>query len=103
MARYRLKRKTFGVGDAVQNTIGGVTEGVGKAMDTKVGGAAGALVGGSLLSGALTTGMLANTSVATTLGSLAGPAGLLIGAGLGAAAARGIGKGLKTAGQDMQT
>ena len=96
MARYKLKRKTFGVGDAVQNTVGGVTEGVGKAMDTKAGGAAGAVAGGSLLGGTIASGLGA-------LGGLAGPAGWIIGAGLGAAAARGIGKGLKTAGQDMQT
>ena len=87
MARYRLKRKTYGaVGEAVGNTLGGVTETVGKAMDTKFGGFAGALGGMSLL---------------TNLGL--GPVGWLASGALGAAAVRGAGKGLKSVGQSMQT
>ena len=90
MARYRLKRKTYGIGDAVSNTlsntIGGGMEAVGKAADTKLGGLAGAITG------------------IGTLGMMGlGPFGWLASGALGAAAARGIGKGLKTAGQDMQT
>ena len=48
MARYRLKRKTYGIGEAIgntlSNTVGGGMEMVGKAADTKLGGFAGALV-----------------------------------------------------------
>lgn len=86
MARYRLKRKTYGVGDAVSNALGGVTETVGKAADTKLGGFTGA-VGGMGLLGAMGLG----------------PLGYLASGALGAAAVRGAGKGLKAAGQDMQT
>ncbi len=86
MARYRLKRKTYGVGEAIGNTLCGVTESVGKAADTKLGGLVGAVGGMSLL---------------TNLGL--GPLGWLASGALGAAAVRGAGKGLKSAGQDMQT
>ena len=87
MARYRLKRKIYGVvGDAVSNTLGGATETIGKAADTKLGGLAGA-VGGMGLLGAMGLG----------------PLGYLASGALGAAAVRGAGKGLKAAGQDMQT
>jgi hypothetical protein len=55
-------------------------------MDTKFGGFAGALGGMSLL---------------TNLGL--GPIGWLASGALGAAAVRGAGKGLKSAGQSMQT
>lgn len=86
MARYRLKRKTYGVGEAVGNTLGGVTESVGKAADTKLGGLVGAAGGIGLLG---------------TMGL--GPLGWLASGALGAAAVRGAGKGLKSLGQDMQT
>ena len=86
MARYRLKRKTYGVGDAVSNTLGGAAETIGKAADTKLGGLVGAAGGMSLL---------------TNLGL--GPLGWLASGALGAAAVRGVGKGLKSAGQNMQT
>lgn len=90
MARYRLKRKTYGIGEAVgntlSNTVGGGMEMVGKAADTKLGGFAGAMTGMGLLG---------------TMGL--GPVGLLASGALGAATVRGVGKGLKNAGQDMQT
>ena len=42
MARYRLKRKCYNaLTEAAGNTLGGVTEGVGKALDNKVAGIAG--------------------------------------------------------------
>lgn len=88
MARYVLKRKTYGVADAVQNTIGGVAETAGNIADTKIGGVAGGLAGAGLISGAL---------------GLTGPLGWLVGAGLGAAATRGVGKGLKSIGQSIKT
>ena len=92
MAKYRLKRKTFGVvqntlngvGDAVKTTAGGVMEGVGKAADTKVGGTIGGIAG------------------AVKGASIGGIGGAVIGYIAGKAATRGIGKGLKNAGQDLQ-
>lgn len=92
MARYRLKRKIYGVVDAagnvLSNTAGGVMQGAGKAMDTTIGG--------------LTGGVLAAPVIASLIPG-AGPLGLLAGAAIGSAATRGLGKGLKSAGQDLQT
>ena len=87
MAKYRLKRKTYGIGEAVGNTLGGVTEAVGKAADTKLGGFAGALGGMSLL------------------GSMGLPWGIghIVSGALGATAVRGLGKSLKSVGQNMQS
>ena len=96
MARFRLKRKTFGVAEAAQNTIGGVAETAGNIADTKVGGVAGGIGGGALLGSTIAAGLPA-------LGFAAGPVGWLIGAGLGAAATRGIGKGLKSIGESVKT
>lgn len=94
MARYRLKRKTYGVvGDAAKNTIGGVMSGAGTALDNKVAGFAGGLAGASHLG-------------STLGGIIGGPLGGLVGMGLGyvagSALTRGVGKGLKNAGQDLQ-
>jgi hypothetical protein len=85
MARYVLKRKTYGLGQAAENTIGGVTGGIGKALDSTPAAIAGGLAGGSMLGGAIGFG----------------PLGWLVGAGIGAAATRGLGKGLKSAGNTM--
>lgn len=98
MATYRLKRKCYNaLTEAAGNTLGGVTEGVGKALDNKVAGVAGGIVGAAKLGG----------MIGTALTGMGVPFGGLIGAGLGylggSAATRGLGKGLKTAGQDMQT
>ena len=91
MARYRLKRKYYGVVDAagnvLSNTAGGIMQGAGKAMDTKIGG--------------LTGGLLAAPAIGGLIGL--GPLGLLAGAAIGSAATRGLGKGLKSAGQDLQS
>ena len=85
MAVYRLKRKTFGfIGDTAKQVAGGVMEGTGKALDSSVGGLAGR-VGGAMAGGAI-----------------AGPVGFIAGALLGHKVSRGLGKGLKNAGQDMQ-
>lgn len=100
MARYTLKRKYYGVADALGNTVGGTAEGIGKALDSKPAAIAGGLAGGSLLGGTIGT-TLAGMGGLASLAS--GPIGWLVGAGLGAAATRGLGKGLKSAGQDMQT
>lgn len=77
--------------DAAKDTAGGVMGGAGKALDSKPAALAGGVAGGSLLGGAIGSGLLAS------LGGLAGPAGWLVGAGIGAAATRGLGKGLKNA------
>ena len=85
---YRLKRKTFGVAEAAQNVIGGAAETAGNIADTKIGGLAGGLATGGAIQSALGLGM--------------GPVGWLIGAGLGAAATRAAGKGLKSVGESIK-
>lgn len=100
MARFRIKRKTFGVADAAQNVIGGAAETAGNIADTKIGGLAGGLATGGLVAGKL--GLTAAGAL-SSLGAAAGPVGWLIGAGLGAAATRGIGKGLKSVGESIKT
>lgn len=100
MARYTLKRKYFGVGDALGNVVGGTTEGVGKMLDSKPAALAGGLAGGATLGATLGTALSGLGGVASLA---SGPVGWLVGAGLGAAATRGLGKGLKSMGQDMQS
>lgn len=87
---YRIKRKTFGVAEAAQNVIGGAAETAGNIADTKIGGLAGGLATGG--------------AIASHIGALSalGPVGWLIGAGLGAAATRGVGKGLKSIGESIK-
>ena len=85
---YRIKRKTFGVAEAAQNVIGGAAETAGNIADTKIGGLAGGLATGGTIQSALGIGM--------------GPVGWLIGAGLGAAATRAAGKGLKSVGESIK-
>ena len=85
---YRLKRKTFGVAEAAQNVIGGAAETAGNIADTKIGGLAGGLATGGAIQSALGIGL--------------GPVGWLIGAGLGAAATRAAGKGLKSIGESIK-
>ena len=85
---YRIKRKTFGVAEAAQNVIGGAAETAGNIADTKIGGLAGGLATGGAIQSALGIGL--------------GPVGLLIGAGLGAAATRAAGKGLKSVGESIK-
>ena len=101
MAKYRLKRKTFGVvqstlngvGDTVRTTAGGVMEGTGKALDTGVAGTLGGIAGAGIATG----GALGLAGLGL------GIPGAVGGYILGKAATRGIGKGLKNAGQDLQT
>ena len=98
MATYHLKRKTFGFADAAKNTIGGVAGGVGKALDSTpaaIGGAAYGAMGpvGDFLS-----------STMTGLGVPGGNIlGRVIGAGVTSAATRGLGKGLKSASDSLQS
>jgi len=86
--KYIIKRKTFGVEEATQNIIGGTMETAGNIADTKIGALAGGLATGGAIQSALGLGL--------------GPVGWLIGAGLGAAATRGIGKGLKSVGESVK-
>ena len=86
--KYSIKRKTFGVAEAAQNVIGGAAETAGNIADTKIGGLAGGLATGGAIQSALGIGM--------------GPIGWLIGAGLGAAATRAAGKGLKSVGESIK-
>ena len=92
MAKYILKRKTYGMVDAVKDTAGGIMGGTGKALDSKPAAIAGGALGGSLLGGTI-----GGALTGTALGALGGPLGWLVGAGIGAAATRGFGKGLKNA------
>ena len=98
MAKIVLRRKTYGLVEAAGNTIGGVAQGVGQALDSKPAAMAGGLAGGAVLGGSITS---AATSALAGLGgvaaTLSNPLGWLVGAGIGAAATRGLGKGLKEA------
>ena len=95
MAKYRLKRKTFGVieaaGNTLGNTVGGLMKGVGAAADSKIGRFAGGVVG-------------ANT-IGRTISYMTGGHPILGAIGgyiAGKAITGGVGKGLKEAGQNLQ-
>ena len=94
MAKYRLKRKTFGVieaaGNTLGNTAGGLMKGVGAAADSKVGRFAGGVLG---------AGTLGHTIGSLTGMPLLGTVGGYI---AGKAITGGVGKGLKDAGQSLQ-
>ena len=96
MATYRLKRKTYGLVDAAENTVGGAAGGIGNAMDTKVGGA----IGGA--AGAMTAGKWIGNGLQSLNVPGAGFLGTIGGALLGYHATRGLGKGLKQAGDNLQ-
>ena len=98
MARYVIKRKTYGIAEAASNTIGGVAHGVGQALDSTPAAAVGGVAGGATLGSAIASGLASTGLLGTAVG---GPLGWLGGAGRGAAATKGLGKGLKAAsGQD---
>lgn len=111
MARYRLKRKTFGVVEAARDVVGGTLEtagdfagsGIGKVIGGTLGAAyAPSILGGigSVLGGARGLG-----GVGSVIGKIAGwgPLGTLAGAGLGWGAAKLGGKLLKKTGQAIST
>lgn len=100
MATYRLKRKTFGWAEGVSDTVGGIAGGVGKALDSKPAAIAGGLAGGSLIGGAIGKGLAGLGGLAAPI---SGTLGWLVGAGIGAAATRGLGKGLKSASDSLQS
>lgn len=95
MATYIFKRKTYGsVTEGAKQTGAGMLGGVGNALDSTPAAIGGGLLGGHYLGNAI-GGALANTGF---LGNaIGGPLGWLIGAGIGAAATKGLGKGLKKA------
>lgn len=92
MAKYRIKRKTFGavqstlngVGDAVKTTAGGIMEGVGNAVNTGVGKTAAGVLG------------------AVKGFQMGGIGGAAIGYFAGRGLAKGGGTALKNMGQDLQ-
>ena len=96
MARYILKRKTYGIVDSAKETTGGVMKGVGTALDSTPAAIAGGAIGASTIGSALGAGL-----GSTALGALGGPVGMLAGALIGAKATRGLGKGLKHGGDSM--
>lgn len=96
MARYKLKRKTFGVLDAAQNAAGGITEGAGKMLDSGLGKMTGAAVGAGMFG----TGLA--SAAGSVLSSLT-PLGALGGAILGWQGAKYAGKALKSAGQELKS
>jgi len=91
MARYIIKRKTY---SAIGNTLGGVVNGVGGAMNSTLGRGVGAYLGWKA------AGSLLNTFV-PGLGLLGRGAVKLGGALLGKSVMSGVGKGLKNTGQNM--
>lgn len=97
MARYKIKRKTYGLAEAAKNTVGGVAGGVGKALDSTPAAVAGGLAGGATIGSSIASGLSGLGGIASTF---SGPLGWLVGAGIGAAATRGLGKGLKNAAED---
>lgn len=112
---YRLKRKTFGVAEAAQNTLGGVVntaqnvvggtlQTAGNLADNKMAGLAGAALGANIMASAGNPGTLGTIGgyVGKALGVGSGPLGMLIGAGLGAMATRAVGKGLKSIGESVK-
>lgn len=97
MATYRIKRRLYSLADAAGNTIGGVASGVGKALDSTPAALAGGVHGfmgpvGSTLGTAL-SGVIPGGSI---LGRVAGAA-------IESSAVRGLGKGLKSAGDSLQS
>lgn len=84
MARYRLKRKTYGV---IGDTAGEVVKGVGRAVKTAGTGLLGTVVGGTL--GSMIPG--------------AGLVGTLAGATLGKSVIQGVGNAIGKAGESMQS
>ena len=96
--KLSIKRKTFGVAEAAQNVIGGAAETAGNIADTKIGGIAGGLATG----GAIASGLASMAGPGLVGSVLGGPVGWLVGAGLGAAATRAAGKGLKSVGERIK-
>lgn len=97
MAKIVLRRKTYGLAEAAGNTIGGVAQGVGQALDSKPAAMAGGLAGGAVLGGSITSALAGLGGLGGVAATLSNPLGWLVGAGIGAAATRGLGKGLKEA------
>jgi hypothetical protein len=94
MAKYRLKRKTFGVveaaGNVLGNTAGGLMKGVGTIADSKIGRIAGGVIGAKTLGH--TIGALTGMPLLGTIGGYIA----------GKAITGGVGSGLKEAGQSLQ-
>jgi len=108
MATYRLRRKTFGMADAGQRAAGGAMEGIGKTMDSNLGGVAGGIAGAATVGSAIGAGLgSAIGSVVPVVGTaIGGTVGGALGTGLGYMAGskvtRGVGQALTESGQDLQ-
>ena len=98
MARYRLKRKTFGAleaaGNVLGNTAGGVMKGAGSVLDSNAGRVVGGLAGAKVLGSAIKYGLGGGLGA----GLVGGIAGYVAGKNI----TGGVGKGLKDAGQSLQ-
>ncbi len=100
MAKYRLKRKTFGiaqstlngVGSAIKTTVGGVLEGAGKAAETKTAGVIGGLA-------AMGKGAAIGSAILPVGGTILGGIGGYL---AGKAMMKGAGRAVKNVGQDLQ-
>ena len=94
MAKYRIKRKTFGVveaaGNTLGNTAGGLMKGVGAAADSKIGRFAGGVIGAGTIG--RTLGYMTGMPLLGTVGGYIA----------GKAITGGVGSGLKEAGQSLQ-
>lgn len=97
MATYRIKRRLYSMMDAVGNTVGGVSSGVGKALDSTPAAVVGGVHG--------FTGPVGNALAEALDGVVPGASilGRVAGAAIESSAVRGLGKGLKSAGDSLQT
>lgn len=91
MATYRLRRKLYGVGDAVGTAAGGALQTVGGLADTTLGGAAGGLYSASKW----------GSAIGDALG-IGGVGGALAAGAIGYGVTRGLGKTMKNVGDDLQ-
>ena len=98
MTTFRLKR--YGIAEAASNTIGGVAGGVGKALDSTPASVAG------FAHGAVSDSGLGSV-IGTALDAAGVPGGSLlgrvVGGGIESAGVRGLGKGLKDAGDSLRS
>jgi hypothetical protein len=101
-----LKRKTFGVMDGLSSApgslLGNTLNTAGNVMTSTPASVVGGLAGGSVLGATITTALKTIGGAGSLLASASNPLGWVLGAGLGAAAMKGIGRGLKEIGTEMK-
>lgn len=92
-----------GITSGVSNLAGNTLSAVGGAIKSTPSTIASGIIGGSTIGSTIGTALTSMTGATGAAASLlTGPLGWLVGAGLGAAAAKGIGQGLKDMGQDIK-